>query len=78
MSDPLFNNEANVNFNHADCLRTVADFGKNTVHNICNGNLTEVPWGSADWALAVFLLALGASFTVLLGAMVLSVLSGRY
>jgi hypothetical protein len=56
------NPQTDINLNHADCLRSVTDFGKTTVHNICNGSVNEVPWGSADWALALGLTAFGAIF----------------
>lgn len=47
--------DTNVNLNAADCLRSVSDIGMNHVHNICTGTITDVPWGQADWLLAVIL-----------------------
>ncbi len=34
-----------VNVNSADCLRTATNIGYDTVHNICTGTSTNVPWG---------------------------------
>lgn len=60
-------NQTDVNLNHADCLRSVSDFGKTTVHNICNGSISEVPWGSADWALTIGIIGLGVFFVFVFG-----------
>jgi hypothetical protein len=66
------NPKTDVNLNHADCLRSVSDFGKTIVHNICNGSIKEVPWGSVDWMEASFLIAFGAFLVLMLAAMVIA------
>jgi hypothetical protein len=68
------NPQTDVNLNHADCLRSVTDFGKTTVHNICNGSISEVPWGSVDWAIAVVLGAFGAIIILAFVALAISTL----
>lgn len=55
-----------LNQNVAQCLRSQSDFGGTTIHNLCSGATTYVPWGSADWALAAGLIALCAAFTCFL------------
>lgn len=42
-----------ISLNHADCLREVRDFGVTTVHNICTGTATDVPWGNVEWMLGI-------------------------
>lgn len=31
------------------CLASQSDIGQTTIHNICTGAASVVPWGSADW-----------------------------
>jgi hypothetical protein len=59
---------SDTNLNIAECLRTSSDFGVNHIHNVCNGAVTAVPWGSADWALVCFLLAFGIVVVGMLAA----------
>jgi hypothetical protein len=66
--------QTDLNLNHADCLRSVSDFGKTTVHNICSGSISEVPWGSADWTAAVVLTVLGAMIILSFIAMVIAMI----
>ena len=68
---------SDVNLNHANCLRSVSDFGKTTVHNICNGATSEVPWGSADWTLAIFLIAFGGAVALLFAGIGISIIRDR-
>jgi len=44
-----------VNVNSAECLKTATNIGYDTVHNICSGAATNVPWGAGDWVGAIFL-----------------------
>ena len=68
----------NVNLNQADCLRSVADFGQTTVHNICNGKLSVIPWGSVDWAVAFGLMAFFVVIVCLFGGIALSIIRNRF
>ena len=43
------------------CLKSTSNFGETILRNICTGQTTTVPWGSVDWALAIFLCLLGAA-----------------
>lgn len=49
------------------CLKTVSSFGQTTYHNLCTGVQYDLPWGTVDWALCLFLLACGIS---VLGAII--------
>ena len=60
----------NVNLNHSDCLRTVMNFGEQVVHNICTGKVQHIPWGSADWFLAVFGAALATVALLMFATMI--------
>lgn len=64
MDDATIN--ATANLNRTDCIRSASKFGETVYHNICNGTVTTVEWGGADWALAFVLLALGIGFTLLI------------
>lgn len=37
-----------INFNQAECLKNINNFGYTIVKNVCNGHETIVPWGSVD------------------------------
>lgn len=67
-----------MNLNHADCLRSVSDFGSTTVHNICSGATHTVPWGSADWAFALVVGMLFGGFGLTMLAMGFSIVFRRY
>lgn len=69
--------DVNLNLNHADCLRSVSDFGKTTVHNICTGTTSEVPWGSLDWTVIVTVLFAGAAVVVFFFVMFISLIRMR-
>jgi hypothetical protein len=51
-----------INANLAECLKSVGNIGYTSVHNVCSGTVTVVPWGHVDWLgmgiLCVFALAL--------------------
>jgi hypothetical protein len=36
-----------------DCIQQAYHIGKTVHYNICNGNISEVPWGSIDWMLSI-------------------------
>ncbi len=45
------------------CIKETYNFGANIYTNICDGSVTNVPWGSLDWfmlALLFGLLIIGA------------------
>ena len=66
----------NLNQNAAQCLHSASYFGKEVIYNICNNTNTEIPWGGGDWALLVFLLALGTGIIILLFATVFWMIFG--
>lgn len=43
----------NLNQNVADCLKSISDIGKTVYQNVCNGTQSIVPWGTADWFMAI-------------------------
>jgi hypothetical protein len=40
--------------------------GQTIYQNICTGQTNTVPWGAADWTLAIFLMLLGFAFVAFL------------
>lgn len=70
--------DANVNLNAADCLRSVSDIWSTHVHNICTGTIADVPWGSADWVLAIVLTLLFGGMGLAMLAMAWSTIRDRY
>jgi len=48
-----------LNQNAAECIKHASSVGHTTYTNICNGTVTVVSWGSADW-----ITALGMSFFI--------------
>lgn len=53
------NGEQTFNLNQAECIKSWTDFGMDHYQNICSGKVWDVPWGSADWALALFVCGFG-------------------
>jgi len=39
-----------LNFNYNQCVKEISNIGSSTFQNICNGELTVVPWGTSTWA----------------------------
>ena len=64
------------NINFAKCLKDSTDFGATHVHNVCTGTIQHVPWGSADWALAVGLGGFFVAIVLMFGAMGISMIRG--
>jgi hypothetical protein len=46
--------EHTVNLNSAQCIHSISHWGETAYQNICTGTLAHVPWGSGDYALAIF------------------------
>lgn len=44
-----------------ECLKAISNIGSTTYQNVCNGVITKVPWGVADWLGAIFLAVLTIS-----------------
>jgi hypothetical protein len=42
-----------INISRSNCIKPVEHLGSTSYHNICNGTLTEVPWGINHYAKAV-------------------------
>lgn len=57
---------ATANLNRTDCIRSASKFGETVYHNICNGTVSTVEWGSADWAVAIILTTLAIAFVLLI------------
>lgn len=58
--------EQTINANIAACMQSANHFGFTRVHNVCTGNIRDVPWGSIDWALGLGLTALLCMFVAFL------------
>ena len=56
-----------VNLNASECLREIHNIGSTTIHNVCSGASSAVPWGAGDWAIACLL---GGLFVAMLGMLV--------
>lgn len=61
--------EQTINLNAAHCIEKANSFGYITLTNICNGKITQVPWGSADWIVALGLCAVVACFISVMAVM---------
>lgn len=48
--------------NIVECVTRTNSFGVQTVHNVCTGQVTEIPWGAVDWIVVCGLMALGVAF----------------
>ncbi|RVO55127.1 hypothetical protein CN090_04205 [Sinorhizobium meliloti] len=51
-------NTHDVTVNSADCIKTMTSWGYDTVHNVCAGTATQVPWGTLDYFGNVSLISL--------------------
>jgi len=58
----------NLNQNAANCIHSATSFGETVYTNICNGNVSHITWGGADWVLCFFLFGLCAAFGLFLTA----------
>lgn len=56
----------NLNQNAVDCIKSASHFGETIYTNICNGGVSHVVWGGADWAGCLFLMALGTVLVLIL------------
>jgi len=54
------------------CLKTINRIGSTTFQNICNGQVSSVPWGGVDWILVLTLWMLGLAFLVVMIRAILS------
>jgi uncharacterized membrane protein YukC len=52
-------NEATINANLNQCIKSATNFGETIYTNVCNGTIATVPWGTFDW-FGVGLAGLGA------------------
>lgn len=67
--------EQTLNFNAAECIKSVSNFGATTYVNICNGNTKVVPWGTVDWVLAISVCGIGALIAaIILGLFAMMIL----
>lgn len=51
------------------CIRSQSNIGETITHNICDGTMAAVPWGSADWLGFVALCGVGAFFAIMIVAL---------
>jgi hypothetical protein len=49
--------EVTMNFNAAECIKSVTHWGHTTYHNICNHTVVDLPWGFVYYGFAFFLVA---------------------
>ena len=54
----ITNTMENININQSACLQSANNIGGTVIHNVCNGMISYVPWGSADWLGIIFLAVL--------------------
>jgi hypothetical protein len=66
------------NVNLSKCIQDVTDFGVTHVHNICSGTVTDLPWGSADWCLALVISALGIAFIAMNVALAVTIIKDAF
>ena len=58
-----------INANMAQCIKSVTHIGHNAHHNICNGTVTNLPWGAGEWVLALFLAATLVGLVLILASL---------
>jgi hypothetical protein len=51
-----------MDVNIAACMKSAEYIGHTHYVNVCNGAVLDVSWGSADWAIVVFVALLGIGF----------------
>jgi hypothetical protein len=61
--------EHTVNLNSAQCIHSISHWGQTDYQNICTGTLAHVPWGSGDYALAIF--GYGVMAAVVIGGLLI-------
>lgn len=67
------NPDQTINFNHnaAECIKSTSKIGETIYMNICNGSISSVPWGGADWIIFIFLCGMALCVLALLVGIVL-------
>lgn len=76
------NGNQTIDFNAAECIKTMSDWGVNHVHNICAGTVQDLPWGTADWFVYVGATAIvglvGIGFAAFLIGLGINTMFNRY
>lgn len=57
------------------CLQEINNIGSTTYQNVCNGQLTTVPWGVGDWLVGSALFFVFGVLFLILAGVTLSLLS---
>lgn len=60
----------NINHDYSSCIQTASHFGYTDYVNICTGVTNIVPWGGADWTVAILLSLGGVGIISLIFALV--------
>lgn len=58
-----------ISHNISACIKEMSNWGENIYTNICTGAVTIVPWGTAEYGVAVFCAALTLVWTVMMARM---------
>ncbi len=47
--------ETTINLDHdySECIKAISNIGSTTYQNICDGTVSVIPWGSADWITSI-------------------------
>lgn len=62
------------NLNIAECLTTQTEWGESIVHNICNGQVHNIPWGTMNYVGVIGISAFAFVFLGLFSAMAIGIL----
>ena len=54
----------NVDFNYKDCFKTQINLGYDTYYNICNGEKTDIAWGTGFYFVIFIVLVLIVSLII--------------
>lgn len=58
----------NVQYIAPKCLYTASDWGNDRVYNLCDGTMTNIPWGAPDWASWMSLAVVGGLLIAIMSA----------
>lgn len=59
------NENLDVNFNQAECIKEQTNIGSTIYHNVCSQTQRTVPWGTGDWVAGLFVTILAVGFAAM-------------
>ena len=66
--------DKDYNFNYSECLKEKDNLKNREIINVCNGKITKINYGIADWIFIIVMLVLLLSCISLIIAFIISII----